>query len=170
MIKILGAILLVGVTTWMGLNASLRLRRRETTARDFASALEQLAAMMSCELLPMPDALERLSDSAPETTRSFFKMCLHGMKELGDRPFSQIWKQSLECCGAWLGGQERAVLVRAGQILGRYGLEAQLSAIGGSVHRLRSLADSSAAEVKEKGRVYTALGVCSGVMAVIVLI
>ncbi len=162
--------MLVGVTSWVGVSASYRLRQREHAARAFATSLEQLAAELSFEMARIPEVLEKLSKTAPERTRAFFLLCFNGTKSLGERPFSIIWKDALARSRTGLGGQELEAVEQAGTILGRYGLEAQLGAVMNCVQRLRSLADEAAVVGRDKGKVYTALGICSGIMAVIVLI
>ncbi|NLT39688.1 MAG: hypothetical protein GXX89_04410 [Clostridiales bacterium] len=170
MIKLLGAVLLVGVTTWVGVNASFRLRQRERAARAFASALEQLAAELSFEMARIPDVLLKLSKTAPEITRPFFHMCVNATKQIGELPFSVIWRESLLKSHTGLGDEERLEVIQAGVILGRYGIEAQLGAVMNCIQRLRALADEASVMNRDKGKVYTALGICSGIMAVIVLL
>jgi len=170
LIKLLGAFLMVGVTTWIGANQSFVLRRREHTARDFAARLEQLGAILSFKMDSIPAAIEELLRGEADMTTPFFTMCLVNMEQLGSLSFCEIWSRAMESAHICLGSRERREVMALGEIIGRYGVEAQLNAIMSCVYRLRSLADEQAVQNRQKGKLYTALGVCSGLMAVIVLI
>lgn len=170
MIKLLGAFLLVAVTTWIGTSSAYKLKQRERSARDFASSLEQLAAMLSYNNGTLPETIRELSEGRTDLSAPFYHLCLLKLGQLDSVPFSRLWSEALEAAGIWLGPRERSTVDRVGQILGRYGLDAQLGAVMNSVSRLRQLADEAAVESRTKGKVYTALGICSGLMAVIVFI
>ena len=132
--------------------------------------MEQMAARLSFDLALIPEVLEQLGREGPELTRSFFKVCLAGLDNIEDMTFSQIWQRAVKTASEGLSSRGKETLVQAGSIIGRYSLEAQLGALMGCVARLKSLADSAAVEGASKIRVYAALGVCSGLMAVLVLI
>jgi len=170
LIKLLGAIILVGATTWVGLGAAQNLKRRENMLRAFASAMEQLAARLSFDLAMLPQVISDLSKEGPYLTQSFFKVCLAGLEDLDSSPFSQIWERAVKTAAEGIGEEGKNALCAAGAIIGRYGLEAQLGSLMGCEARLRALADSAHLECASKSKMYTALGVCSGLMAVIVLI
>ena len=161
---------MVGATTWAGLGAALNLKRRVGALRAYAAAMEQIAARLSFDLALLPRVIEQMSEEGPEPTRNFFKLCLVGLSQLGSMPFSQIWERAVDAAADGLCKDGKATLCEAGAIIGRYGLEAQLGALMGCVTRLRALADRAEHECSSKSRVYTALGVCSGLMAVLVLV
>ena len=169
MIRLLGAMLLSGGASALGLLAAAQLNRRVQSLRALLSALELLERELSYRLTPMPALLGELTRRSPPPVNGFFARCLDGLSTLGERTLSDLWNEALEAVPMYLAEEERQVMRELGGILGRYDGEGQRESLGLARARLGQQLSAAAEERTRLGRVYSVLGLTAGTVLVILL-
>ena len=171
MIRIIGALLLVGGASVIGFGASWELSVRVRVLGSFLSALELMRSEIGSRLTPICELMEKLSRETISPLDSFFKTCGDEKREKQDVSFSIIWRKNLKRAEYLrLKSNEREVLAELGSVLGRYDAEKQISAISHLQRRVQSLWQSAENDRKSLGKLYAKLGLICGVSVVIVLI
>lgn len=170
MIRIFGALFLIGGATIIGICASGELAVRARVLGGFLPALDIMRSEIGNCLTPIPELLEKLAAEASHPLDMFFTSCAKEKREKAEVPFSLIWTKNLSRQELRLKPSEKEVLRELGSILGRYGVEEQVGAISRIMHRVSILAENAEGERKRLGKLYAELGVICGVAVVIVLI
>lgn len=168
--KLLGAILLMGGATALGLSATARLERRVETVRALLGALERMTRELSFRLTPIPEMLRELSQSVKGSAGAFFFRCYTGLDELGEESLCAIWEKAMEATPMDLRKEEEQVLRDVGQVLGRYDEDAQIQALALAGARMTEGLKRAEEERSRLGRVYTALGVTAGAFLTLLLL
>ena len=171
MIKILGAMLLVGSAAFVGINASGALSLRVGILGGFLQALEIMRAEICENLTPLPDLIEGLSKKLRSPLSEFFGECYSEMSERRDAPFRFIWNKNLvKAEYLRLKSSEIEVLSELGSVLGRYSAKEQERVISHSERALSSFLERAREEKARLGSLYAKLGVICGISIVIVSI
>ena len=96
MLRVVGAVLLIGGTAFLGFSAAAALGRRVRTLRVLLGVLELMEREISFRLTPMPDLLEELARRARPPLRELFMRCREGVNRLGEKDLGQLWRDALE--------------------------------------------------------------------------
>lgn len=170
MLKLVGAILLMASAAGIGLGAASQLRARVSALRALVEGLESLEREMSFRLSSMPELMDCLAKQTQPPAAYLFAYCRDHMEELGEKRFGQIWKEALEENPDLLLEQaEQQILSNVGEVLGRYDAGEQRRALHSASAELEQCLLRAEEERLRLGRVYTALGLGSGAMLVILL-
>lgn len=171
MLKFLGALLLAGGTAALGLNAAHRLSVRLQVLSSLLTALQLMQAEIAFRQTPVPELLEQLTHQLPPPADGLFALCAQRGEELGRVPFSEIWRESVESCrGLELSRQERRELAAIGNILGRYDVDGQLAALAALERRVEQLFSQAQQERDSRSKVFSALGIVTGLALIILLL
>ena len=170
MLKVLGAMLLICGAAAMGFSAAGVLRRRVEGLRGLLAALERMEREISFRLTPVPDLIRLLARDAPPPVNGFFRACLARLPRLGERRFSELWREALAECPMDLAPEDRTLWGEVGDVLGRYDAGGQLASLEEIAARLRRQLERAEADHARLGRVYGALGLTAGSMLAILLI
>ena len=171
MLKWMGALLLTGGAAGLGLRAAGRLGERVRALRALAGGLGILSRELSFRRAAMPELMGRAAAQAGEPARGLFVRCRDQLYQLGERTFGQIWAAALEETPQLLLAEpERAALYELGEVLGCYGADDQIAALTRAEQTLMDSLTRAEEDRRRLGRVYTALGVGSGVMLTILLL
>ena len=169
MLRLLGAALLVAGCGGLGFSAAGRLARRVGVLRALLGALEGMERELSFRLTPMPELLERAAESPPPAGELFAR-CRARLDELGERPLSQLWRESVEDTPLGLTGPALLALEELGDVLGRYDGEEQRAALARTRAELGRALEQAREESEKQGRMYRALGLTAGAMLAILLL
>ncbi len=171
MIKLLGAIVLIGAAGVIGFSASATLAVRERALRGFLRSFQTMRSEIGDYLTPLEEIMERLSHECTTPLDMFFRSCLSEMREKPEMPFRLIWTKNIKRADYLkLKKEETEEIASLGNVLGRYGSEEQKKAIEHTARRIESMAITAEREKKRLGGVYARLGVISGLALVIVFI
>ena len=171
MLRLAGVVLLMLGAAGLGLGAAGQLRRRVESLRTLTGALEQAERELSFRLTPMPELMERLAQQAGEPARFLFAHCRDHLWELGEKSFGELWREALEGeSDLLLGDRERDVLSGLGDVLGSYDAAGQREALQAAGAELERCLRRAEEDRDRLGRVYTALGLGSGAMLVLILL
>ncbi len=170
MLKLLGALLLVGGGGWMGWSAAGELKRRVRALEAWRDALALLQNELSFRLSAMPELMERLSHSCREPARGAFLRLKAGLDKLGERSFEELWDAALDAQAGGLSPEDADALRPLGSLLGRYGWEDQCRGLEQTRKTLKERIKQAREDLRRKGRAYGALGLALGAFVTIVLI
>lgn len=163
----IGAVCVVGGCSAIGFAAVRRLDNRVRLLSEWLSAIEVFQAEIRFKLTPLPDITKKLSDERP-VLRSFFQKFAAIWNPWGEKSYAEAWQM----CAAELdiSRHDAALIGEIGSVLGRY--DAQQQNI--SLEYIRRRLESSRVEAKEDrsrlGRMYTVLGVVSGLVSFMILL
>ena len=171
MIQLIGAILICGGATMMGLRASARITTRCKALSGFSRAIMTMQAEIKCRLTPLSEILEGLSKHTEEPVRRFFSTCLREHKKHNEIPFSVVWKNCVACAGYLeLTNEERKLLADAGSALGRFDSEEQARGLELMRSELEAAHQKAEEERARLGKLYRSLGVTCGLALAILFL
>ena len=170
MLRVVGAVLLIGGTAFLGFSAAAALGRRVRTLRALLGVLELMEREISFRLTPMPDLLEELARRARPPLRELFMRCREGVNRLGEKDLGQLWRDALEQIPLGLEGEELGFLSELGDVLGRYDGEGQRAALERCRGQLSETLRRAEAERVQQGRMYGVLGLTAGAFLEIMLV
>ena len=92
------------------------------------------------------------------------------IKELGEKSFSTIWKESFYACSATVSENESISISALGDVLGRYGVDTQEQALDECILLLRESEKKAACEFPQFKRLSLGVSVTAGMILGIFLI
>lgn len=171
MIKIIGAILLIGGATVLGLSASMNFTVRAKSLKGFISALQVMHSEIGERLTPIDELMKMLAETTTQPVSLFFEDCLSEMLKKSDAPFCLIWRKTVKNAEYLkLRSMEREELSNLGSVLGRYSAEEQKRTIEHTIRCMESMYFVAEGERKKLGSLYAKLGLICGIAVVIVFI
>lgn len=168
--KYAGAVIVVAVFTLLGISKSTELTRRARCISAVIEALRYISSELRSAMTPLPVIFEELEAISKPETKKFFGVLNAGMLKLDDESFSELWLNALETGGLSLNTEQKTELQRLGQSLGRYSAEEQCAAIEACMARLEHEYAAALESSREGKKLYTGLGLATGLMLAAVLI
>ncbi|MCW2277323.1 stage III sporulation protein AB [Heliophilum fasciatum] len=172
MLKLVGALLILGTCAGVGGWQAWRLRARPRLLAELQAALALLATQVGYGAVPLPEALEAVGSGVPAGAAGrLFTEAGQQLRQAQGEPAAKLWRRSVE---KWL--PETVLLPEEGEALMRLALglgeaprEEQLRSIYEVQRRLQAL-EVTARDVSERmTKVWSYGGVLTG-LAVIVTI
>ncbi|RWR15093.1 stage III sporulation protein SpoIIIAB [Siminovitchia fortis] len=170
MFKLIGALLIIGTTTWAGFEASSHLTRRPKQLRIIKDSLRALDAEIMYSHTPLGEAAKKISLQMPEPAARLYEIFSEKLSKT-DAVVKSAWKESLD--EIWhdtdMKAGEYEILMQFGESLGRHDRYTQQKQILLAVTHL----DREESEAREKQKKYEkimkSLGVLSGLLFIILL-
>jgi stage III sporulation protein AB len=166
--KILGFLLVVAVFTLFGVSKSAGLIRRERTLCAVLEALCYIRSELQSVQTPLPVIFDSLLTSSKQEMMAFFEKIADGMSCIYDESFSELWAAAAETL--CLSASQRSEVVRMGQYLGRFPAAEQCAAIDGCIAHLEPEYNAARTAAREGRKLWTGLGLATGLMLAAVLI
>lgn len=170
MMKIIGAVLIIVATTWVGFEASRQFNERPRQLRLLKSALQSLEAEIMYGHTPLHEAARRLSKQLTKPLSGFFERFaakLTGsettVKIAWEESLNEIWKMTAFKQG------EYEIMKQFGETLGRHDrLSQQKQILLTLSHLEREEADAYDRQAKYE-KMVKSLGFLSGLLLIILL-
>lgn len=169
MLRVLGALLLMGGCTGVGQAQVRRLNRRVNTLRSISNALEIIERELEFRLPPTEELFVVAELRSEQPVSGFFRVCIEGLKQ-GHEPIAEIWRRAVLEKLEELKKNEKECLFTLGTVLGRYDEEGQRQAIKKTREELAQALSSARNERHSQGKVYSVLGATAGALLVILLL
>ena len=135
-----GAIMIFLACAGGGFYKAMQIKSRVRTLSSLIAALELLKGEIADRLSDLPTALENTRGGASGEAACFIGALCQSSREIGDRPFADIWRQCAQEKLPSLRENELSALISLGGMLGRYDGETQAQAIdAASVQRIQAL-------------------------------
>lgn len=163
--SIAGAILVTAAGLLAGLLAADRLRACARRREGLCHMLSLIEFELSRFRTPLPALFAGLSQTLSGACGALCRQVAEGLAEPEGRSFSDVWAAET----ARLAPREREILGPLGQVLGRYGAEEQLAAVGLCRRDMERALEEARAAVGEKGRIYIGLSTAGGLMLAVLL-
>lgn len=168
-LKILGAAAVVAASTGIGLRRNAALRREIDCLDGLCHAVTLLRAELMSRLAPTEELLRCAAANSEGETADFFAWVLRNMDKLGERSFSEIWRDGAVRCLTSLPEEQRGALDRLGAALGRYELREQAAACDAFLRGARETLDARRSAFPQRRRLDLALGAAGGLLLCLVL-
>jgi stage III sporulation protein AB len=170
-IKLLGSVLTIAATSWIGLEIANQFRIRPLYLRQIQSCLQMLETEINYGLTPLPRALEKIAAIHQGTVGEFFRAVHQNLTSIPGTTVREAWDKSLAklVTPLYLTSTDYHILVNFGMTLGVSDRADQVKHLKLVMAQMAS-AEDQAWEAKEKNeRMYKSLGFLSG-MAVVILL
>lgn len=169
--KWIGALLLIGTTTWIGFEWSQKLNNRPKHIRQLKNALQILEAEILYSQLPLQEAFITIAKQIPQPIKSFFQALGTGMEEKNPDLFS-LWKKQVDLLitESCLSDNEQEILMQFGRTLGQHNFEQQQKHIQLTVSHLDRELEEARDNQMRYGKMAKSLGVLCGLFIVLLLI
>lgn len=170
MIKIIGSILIIATTTWIGFQIAKQVRERPRQIRLVKTALQSLEAEIMYGHTPLSEAARRLTKQMP-TPISWLFSCFHSHLE-EDKTVRDAWNESLD--DVWkrtaLKQVEYEILQQFGETLGKHDRDSQQKHIRLCISHLeREEGEAKDIQLRYE-KMMKSLGVLTGLLIVILLL
>jgi stage III sporulation protein AB len=169
--KLLGALLFIVTTTWVGFEWSHRLTMRPKHIRQLKSALQILEAEILYSQSPLKEAFAMVAKQMPDPTRSFFahlNMDLHqeqsNLISIWEKNVSDLKKRSC------IGNNETEILLQFGRTLGRHDFYQQQKQIQLALGHLDRELEEARDEQIRYSKMAKSLGILFGLFIVLLLV
>lgn len=170
MLRILGAVLIVGCSTLLGVGVSSRSRQRIRALRSLLESLPRLKAELEGLLTPLPTLLALLTREAAQPASELYGAAALKMEKKA-LSFRAAWEQAVEETEALcLLPEELRALRALGAVLGRSDAATQAAAVDRTVKQLSLFLELEEKDRTGKNRVHAALGAGAGVMLALLLL
>lgn len=165
MLKVLGALLIVGGCTLWGVRAAAELSAQVRLLEELALAVQVLERELALFRPSLPVLLERMAQGREKRVKDLLMRCRAEIEK--GNPLTDIWEERQR---EWrIGEQERGLVLGLGRILGQYDDRGQVQAAAQIRRELELCAARRREENRGRGRVYRMLGVTAGGFLVLTL-
>ena len=164
----LGKGLLFLACLWLGWDRTRRRKQRVACLRAFRQSVADLGRELTFSLAPVDSLLDRMGEGTGPVP-AFFALCRERFRASGGESWAESWRLALTEAGLPVAESDLLLLVRAGEILGRWDGESQQKALSELLARLDETIFDSREEEKRLFRVDLALGAAAGLFCVLLL-
>ncbi|KMY43805.1 stage III sporulation protein SpoAB [Bacillus sp. FJAT-27916] len=171
MIKLLGAVLIVFSTSWIGWDFSKRLIARPKQIRDLRAALQILEAEIMYGHMPLREAVLKLAKQIPEPVARGFTLFADYLNE-ENQTVTNAWRQSIEEMMKWteLEDKEAEILLQFGETLGKHDRDTQRKQIQLALTHLEREEMLALDKQMKYDKMVKSLGFFSGLLIAILLL
>ncbi len=172
MLRLFGSVLILGACCSLGLAAQQQLRQRLCALESMLSALDYIAAEITCRRTPLPALIEHLAASPERATTCVFSAVLRELRTEDGCSLPYKWCRAFRASreDAGLGEEETLALCDMAAFLGRYDASQQTKELDYVRGRLCEIRERVREETHIRGRLYRSCGVAIGVMTVLILL
>ena len=170
MLKMIGVVMIIGSCSAIGISMSNALRERMAALKSFIAALQILKAEIVFRALPIPQILHRIEEECSGPAAGFFSVTAQVMQKenTGFHPAAERQLESLKRCNLKKGDIRH--IAEALHALGRYDAGAQAQALTAAEVSLQQELDDVRKEAAQKGKLYQAVGLTTGIMLALVML
>lgn len=169
MLKLIGAILVIGGAGGFGISKGCRFLRQMRQLREFAAALEILKCELNYTLLPLGKLCEVTAQRSRGVCAQFF-LNFSSLLESGTPRGRAASRAMDETRGLCLPSDAKLALLELCGALGRYDLDGENRLLQLTMHRLNAALERTETEKKPLVRSYAALGISVGVALTILMV
>lgn len=172
MLRLLGAVLIIGAGSALGMSAKQKLSRHIAAIASMIDALDYVTAELSYQQTPLPDIISQLADGQDRIAAKLFGEIRNRMQQKGGLSLSFHWQSSVRDLSSELGldQQDTEALTQCAVYLGRYQLEQQLVGLKHTRAKLERAQMEACEQFRKQGNLYRTCGLALGIMTVLVLL
>ncbi|MDD6827562.1 MAG: stage III sporulation protein AB [Oscillospiraceae bacterium] len=166
-IKTLGILLIILVTTLTGIRISGEYAMREKRIDCLLLMTDRIVSLIKYGSFHTREILKRVASDKNFQMIEFPKQAVKFIDSGKD--FAQAWDMSVRN-DSTLGCEEREILLQMGSSLGKSGKKSQISMLEIHTENLRSIRERIVPELRNKRKLYSSLGVLTGIFISVMLI
>lgn len=172
MVKLTGALLVIGAAGAMGLAIAGNYARRPRELRALQSALGLLETEIVYAATPLAEALEQVSRRAEGCVAGLFARAHAGLANQAGTTAEEAWEWALEYYygASSLGPDDLAVLQGVGKMLGTSDRQDQSRHLRLAQERLRAQSQKAEDQARQNVRLWQYLGFLAGTATVLILL
>ncbi|MBS7530892.1 stage III sporulation protein AB [Hazenella sp. IB182353] len=172
MIKWIGAMLIFGSSTWIGLQQAKQLAKRPLEIRQLRTCLSLLETDISYGTKPLADACLDIASREDHLISTLFAEMSKYLSDLnGQSTFTciqaavdQVWPETV------MGSTEKRILLDLAKVLGASDRENQLSHLTIAIKSLEAQEEHAKAEQLRYSKMYRTIGVLAGTLIILLMI
>lgn len=172
LLKILGSVMIIGASAFVGYIFANDCSRRPQELRDIQTMLKMFENEINFLSNVLSEAFYKIYKSSTSKTAFFFKSTIEHLRKDENISAAEAWEKSVfqHIDSTALNHEDKEILISFGRMLGSSDCQGQINNIEMALHQLR-LQEQKAEEYREKYEtMYRSLGVLAGIALVIVLI
>lgn len=173
--KLIGAVCIIGATSLYGYSMTKELDSRLNALAQLKRAFLLLRSEIRFSLETLPDAFIRVAvrmNNNEDRIRNFFESVANRLIEEKEKDFKDIWKEEVLNLKprAYLDGKDEDKLNNMAEGLGYLDVTHQLNAIDQYIELLDADITELSGKYKDTCKLYTSLGIMSGLFLTILLV
>lgn len=168
-LKLIGALLIVASSTWVGLSSAHSLRRLQSALEGFTTSLERMREELSFSRTDFAALCATLRENGEKESARFFSAL---EKDVSGEDFQPIGAtaRAADAAGLRLPPAAFLALEQLFDGFGRLDLDGQIRQIDYALTVLRRQAEEIRSGADQKCRSYQLLGLCTGIAVMILVI
>jgi len=171
MIKLIGALLIIGASTMYGFYRASSYAERPRQIRQLIHAVNRLATEISYGSTPLPDALDKLSHQLHRPLDRMFQEAAIRLRRERNATVRQVWQETVDRYWALtaMKSPEKEAFIELGSTLGVSDRENQLKFLELAKHQLQHEEAAAREEQMRFEKLSRTLGVLGGALIVILI-
>ncbi|MCC8128869.1 MAG: stage III sporulation protein AB [Clostridiales bacterium] len=168
MLRLIGGLLITGACLWTGWSRRRWYRQRRQALSQLCHGLARMEAELSNRETDTRQLLELLA-AGTGAMAALCRRCRALLEHLDERPLYALWREAAEESRLPLREEELALVGRVGDILGRYGGQAQAMLLSLLRQELEGCLHEAREEERRQGRTVLLLGLTVGATLALLL-
>lgn len=160
-------ILILGLSTNIGIKVSQKYKKRELELKEIKSALNMFKSKIKYTYEPIADTFNDIADNYSCNVSNMFRTASNIMKE---KSAGDAWNEAVDSTYLNLNSEDKNVLKSLSKMLGKTDLDGQLKEIELTDNFLNYQIEKAESERQKNEKLYKTLGLVAGAGIVIVLI
>lgn len=165
--KLLGLLLIVLCTTFLGVNEAGKLKRKQKETSAILILIQQIKIRLNFSAASTFEILKEINAMDELSLLPFIGRVVEGYEA---EAFDQLWEREVRFSNLTISGDDAAMLVSFGQSLGTTDLDGQIELCNIFEQRFQERMEFYSGEYRKKSKLYVSLGFFLGLGAAIVLI
>lgn len=165
--RLMGLLLIVLCTTFIGLNEANKLKQKVKEAGEIVTLIEQIKIRLNFSAASTPEILHEIKDMEEIKRLPFVGKVVDNYET---EPFDSLWEREVRFASLTISSDDIAMLVSFGQSLGTTDLEGQLELCSIFEHRFHDRLNFYSGEYKKRSKLCSSLGFFLGLGAAVILI
>ncbi|MFC0470994.1 stage III sporulation protein SpoIIIAB [Halalkalibacter kiskunsagensis] len=169
--KLIGAVIIILATTWIGFECAKRLSERPKQLRQLKVAIQSLEAEIMYGLTPLAEASKHIAKQMPKPVSYLFENFSYRLINRQETAF-EAWEESVN--ETWnhtaMLDSEREVMMQFGSTLGQHDREQQQKQIKLTLSHLEREEQEAKDRQYKYERMIKSLGFLTGILIVILMI
>lgn len=171
MLKMVGAILIVAVSTLFGFLQAMQYAGRPKQIRQFIQIFQQLESEIVYGSTPLPEACRRMTEQIQGAPSSLIRKVLHRLEDEHAESLPEVWNEVMaeEWKQTAMHEREQQTVIQLGQMLGMTNREDQTKHLKLAVQQLKMEEKVALEEQERYEKMWRSLGVLGGAFIVLVM-
>ncbi|MBA4600899.1 stage III sporulation protein SpoIIIAB [Thermoactinomyces mirandus] len=171
MLKLLGAVLIILTTSWIGFQLATEFRMRPRQIQELRSSLALLKTEIDYGTRPLAEACDRIAEAAGSSLSQLFQKFSRNLRTLDGKSTYECLRLAIE--SEWrktaMGKEEKGIILKLCQVLGGSNRSDQLHHLEIAAENLLMEEQKARVEQEKYEKMIKTFGILSGVLLVILM-